>query len=112
MAVVVGGVVDQDVHRAPVGAQAGHRGLRAVDIGEVLMDEPHGVPSALEAGEQRLRGLGLHVDEGHPRSLRGERRDDELADAAAAAGDEDPFVAQRRILRVPSRTRSLPGVSL
>ena len=112
MAVVVGGVVDQDLHPAPVGAQAGDGGLGAIDVGQVLVDEAHAVAAARQPGGERLGRFRLDVDEGHARALRGERRDDELADAGAAAGDQDASVAQRRILRVPARIRRKHGVSV
>ena len=71
------------------------------------MEEPHTVPATLESGRQRLGGVAQDVDEGHARALRRKRLDDELADAAATAGDQHATVLQRRVLRVPTSSRVL-----
>jgi hypothetical protein len=98
--VVVAGIVDERADRPVAGRHLGHRGAQALDIAQVAFDVARpGMAARGDPLDQGPRGLGRKVDEGDARTLGAEMLDQALADAGAAAGDEDNAVAQAGIGR-------------
>jgi hypothetical protein len=98
VALVVGGVVEEDAGGAVGAGGLVHRGLERRRVGDVAAEEENLGPGA--RGDLGGEGAGvLDVDEGHAGALGGEALDQRGADAAAAAGDEDRGAGEVRVAR-------------
>ncbi len=91
VALVVGGIVDQDLHGPEAGLDCGDCAAQRPNVGEVARFEVHRRARIGERLRQIPGGSDRDVEEGHLRLLTRELAHDELADAGAAAGHQhDP----------------------
>src|SRR6185295_7092175 len=100
VAVVVGGVVDEDCNGARVIAHAPDDRLQRGNVAEVAGDEARREqPGLADPRAKRRRGGLVDVDERDVRALRAEMLDDASPDPGAAAGDEYALVGQAWVMR-------------
>ena len=93
VALVVGGVVDEDVDGGVGGEDLIDGGLEGGEVGEVAVDVLRsGAAFGGEGGDEGVGGGVLDVEEGDAGALAGEVGDEGRADAGCAAGDEDDAV--------------------
>jgi hypothetical protein len=91
VAMVVGGVVDEDIKVAQARAQFLHGRLQGCDVGDVAVAKQRcRVTGCRDALAQRNAGIALNVDESNVRPLFSKSADDRLANAASAARDKNP----------------------
>jgi hypothetical protein len=95
VAVVAGGIVDEDRDVAHLGAYRFNCGLQRRDIADVALDK-HGRIAGFfsNALDQCLTGVLRDVDEGHAGTLLAELLRKGRADAASAASDENGFASE------------------
>src|SRR5690348_3222464 len=101
------GVVDQDEYGPEELADRCYRALQRRNVGEIARLEMHGRSRLGKLPHQGARGLHGDVDEGYLGVLRGELAHDRLADARAAAGDQNDLVLQVRINRCHHRVGTI-----
>jgi hypothetical protein len=97
VAIVVRGVVHQDVEAAEILDQPRDPGLGAGHVGQVDMLIDRRLPQAGEAGDQRLRLRIGDIEEGDVAALADKALDHAGADARSAAGDQHALALQARI---------------
>src|SRR5450830_131826 len=108
VALVVGGVVDEDVEVAHLRRQLGDGGLQRRDVGDVAVAVHRGrVAGRLDALDQRQAGLLCDVHEGDDRALLCVCLDNGFTDAGATARDEYALAAQAAELGQLSHSVSL-----
>ena len=95
IALVVGGVVDEDSGRAERGADFVERGAQRVDIGQIAAHDERLVGTLREAVGEGDAGVFLQVEKPDARLVLGKRADERSADAAGAAGDDDRAAVER-----------------
>ncbi len=90
MPVIIAGVVDEDADGAVLGGRRGDGRAQGLDVPEIAANEiGRAWPAAAILAQSALRRRFGDIDEGDLGPLLAEMRHDALADAAAAAGDED-----------------------
>src|SRR5471030_655541 len=103
MAVVVGGVVDQDVDGAVLLRDAGEGGRQRIEVGQVAVVEGGWYRRAAQIVFELARGVVGDVDEEDVGALFGEGVDQGRADAGAAAGDHHALAGQAGVDGVSHR---------
>ena len=88
VALVVGGVIDQDRDRAELLARFRDCGLQRHDVGHVAVKKKRRPALALHRRRHRFALRALHVDESDARVIAREGAHDVGADAGRAAADE------------------------
>ena len=97
LALVVGGVVDQDADRPKALPNLLHRGFERGDVGEVALKKQGRRLGCADLRHQVLRRLDGDIDKGDIAFLRGEGLDHRCADAGPAPGDEDDLIDERGV---------------
>ncbi len=95
VAIVIGGVVDEDIDATQLCFDRGDHRLHRVYVAQVYGVEDRGDIGVLEAGDQRLALRHGDVAEGDMRALADEGLDQPFA--AATAADEDAFAPKTGI---------------
>ncbi len=99
VAIVVRGIVDQDVDAAKLLFQIGDHALDRRDVGQVAMPVDRDMLRARgQPAEHRLAGIIGDIDEGDFRALRDKCFDQAFADTAATTGDDDALVDKAWIM--------------
>ena len=94
VAIIIGGIVDQDVDAAQLRFDLRHHRLHGVDVAQVDRVENRREGRIAEARYQRFALGHRNVAKGDMRTLRDKALDQSLANPAAAAADEHPFARQ------------------
>ena len=88
VALVIGGIVDQDRDRAELRPGFRDRGLQRRDVGHVAVQKKRRPALALHRRRHRFAFCALHVDESDARMIAREGAHEVGADAGRAAADE------------------------
>ena len=107
LALIVGGVVDEDADRPQPLPDLLHRRLERGDVGQIAMEKQRRRPGSADLRHQILGRLDGDIDKADIRLLGGESLDHGGADSRAAAGDEDHPVEQRRVAGIGHRAAFL-----
>ena len=97
LAVVIGGVVDEDADRPHALADLLHRRFERGNIGEIALKKQRRGMGGADLRDEVFGRLDGDIDKGHIGFLLGEGLDHRRADARSAAGDEDDLIDERGV---------------
>src|SRR6185312_8196891 len=96
VAIVAGGVVDQDLDRPQRRADTAHRRLKRCDVAQIGRLEMHPLAQLIR---QRDAGRAVEIEEAHFGALLREVADDGRTDPRGAASNQSHLIGKARISR-------------